>query len=183
MAPPPKILPTRAQRRISPLMRVMISAVLLAFAIFTVQYRKSRPEAPHMPAPAATASNKPFPSVAPSSEGSTRFAWVPRYPDAQLENINTRQTRDQLSYGFSFHTAEEFGKVLAFYGDQLQKQGFKIELKVNAGAPSEKSALERATRENGGQLHAESTDGTRSFDVVASKAASGAEIGVTAVQR
>lgn len=154
-------------------MRVMISAVLLAFAIFTVQYKKSLPKAPAMKAQTAAASNKPFLSTAPSSEGSTRFAWVPKFPEAQLENINTKQTRQELSYGFSFHTAEEFGKVLAFYGDQLQKQNFKVELKVDA----------KQAHENGGQLHADSPDNTRSLDVVAVKAPAGAEIGVTAVQR
>jgi hypothetical protein len=171
-------LSPRATRKISPLMRVMISAVLLAFAIFTVQYRKSLPQAKRAVSSVKTAGNKPFPSVAPSSEGSTRFAWIPKFPDAQLENISTKQTRDELSYGFSFHTTQDFGQVLAFYGDQLRKQGFKVELKVEAGGAHDKEA-----HENGGQLHAESTDGARSFEVVATKAASGSEVGVTAVQR
>src|ERR1022692_2395758 len=145
-APPPKALPPRATRKISPLMRVMISAVLLAFAIFTVQYKKSLPEAKKT-ASAKAASNKPFPSAAPSSEGATRFAWVPKFAGAQLENINTKQTRDQLSYGFSFHTSQEFGQVLAFYGDQLQKEGFKVELKVDAGGAPGKDAQEKAAHE------------------------------------
>jgi hypothetical protein len=159
-------------------MRVMVSAVLLAFAIFTVQYRKSLPEAKRAASSAKTVSNKPFPSVAPSSEGATRFSWIPKFPDAQLENISTKQTRDEVSYGFSFHTTQDFGQVLTFYGDELRKQGFKVELKVEASGAGQKTAPE-----NGGQLHADSSDGTRSFDVVATKAASGAEVGVTAVQR
>ena len=170
-------IPRRATRKISPLMRVMLSAVLLAFAIFTVQYKKSVPQAKKTPASAA-ASTKPFPSGAPSSEGSTRFAWVPRFPGAIMENINTKQTRDLISYGFSFHTEREFGQVLSFYGEELQKEGFKVELKMDAAAAQDKQA-----HENGGQLHADSPDGTRSFDVIAAKSASGAEIGVTAVQR
>jgi hypothetical protein len=173
MAPPPKSAIPRAQRKISPLMRVMISAVLLAFAIFTLQYRKSLPQAKAPARASAANSHKAFPSTAPSSEGATRFAWVPRFPGAQLENINTKQTRDQLSYGFSFHAAPDFADVLAFYGDQLRKQGFQVELKMDA----------KQTQENGGQLHAESADGTRSFDAIAAKAAAGSEIGVTAVQR
>jgi hypothetical protein len=177
MASRSKPLPVRAQRKISPLMRVMISAVLLAFAIFTVQYRKSVSGTKRAAPAAGTASNKPFPSGAPSSEGATRFAWVPRFPGAQIENINTKQTRDQVSYGFSFHTEKEFGDVLAYYGDALQKEGFKVELKVDSGSVQDKQA-----HENGGQLHADSPDGTRSFDVIAAKSASGSEVGVTAVQ-
>ncbi len=157
-------------------MRVMISAVLLAFAIFTVEYRNSLPQAKQAAA-AKKAINKPFPSVAPSAEGTASFAWIPKYPDAQLENINTKQTREELSYGFNFHTAQDFGQALAFYGDELRKQGFKVELKV------EGKAQDKQPRENGGQLHAESADGARSFDVIATKGASGAEIAVTAVQR
>ncbi len=158
-------------------MRVMISAVLLAFAIFTVTYRNSLPQA-RQAAAAKKAVNKPFPSVAPSAEGSASFAWIPKYPDAQLENISTKQTREELSYGFSFHTPQDFGQVLAFYGDQLRKQGFKVELRVEGGNGGDKTASQ-----NGGQLHAESADGARSFDVIANKAAAGAEIVVTAVQR
>ena len=155
-------------------MRVMISAVLLAFAIFTVQYRKSVPQATQAASSAKKTSNKPFPSAAPTAQ---TFAWVPRFPGAQLENINTKQSRDEVSYGFSFHTTQDFGQVLAFYGDQLQKLGFKVELKVDAGT------AQKATPETGGQLHADSPDGARSLDIIAAKAASGGEIGVTAVQR
>jgi hypothetical protein len=172
----PKTPPPKATRRISPLMRVMISAVLLAFAIFTVQYKKSLPQDKSAATAAKGASNKPFPATAPSSEGGTRFGWVPKIPDAQLENIRTKQTRDEISYGFSFHTAREFGEVLSFYGDQLQKEGFKVELKVDAGQ-------NKGAHENAGQIHAASPDGARSLDVIASKADSGAEIGVMAVQR
>jgi hypothetical protein len=155
----------------------MISAVLLAFAIFTVQYKKSLPQ-DKSDAPKRTASNKPFPAVAPSAEGATRFGWVPKFPDAQLENITTKQTRDEISYGFSFHSGQTFDKVLAFYGDQLQKEGFKVELKVAASSVSAKDP-----GGNSGQLQAVSPDGARSLDVIASKADAGAEIGVRAVQR
>ena len=176
MTPRPSSTP-RATRKISPLTRVMISAVLLAFAVFTLVYRRSVPQATRAPSTAA-ASNKPFPSGAPSSEGATRFSWVPRFPGAQVENINTRRTREQISYGYSFHTATEFGEVLSFYGDQLQKAGFKVELKVDGSSGADKKA-----HENGGQLHADSPDGARSFDVLAAKSASGSEIGVTAIER
>lgn len=157
-------------------MRVMVSAVLLAFAIFVVVYRNSLPEARKAAAEKA-AGKKPFPALPLSSEGSGSFAWIPKFPGAQLENITTKQSREQLSYGFNFHTPQEFGEVLAFYGDQLKKQGFKVELRVEAGGTQSKTAPE-----SGGQIHAESSDGARSLDVVATKDASGAEVGVTAVQ-
>jgi hypothetical protein len=168
MAPPP-----RATRKISPLLRVMISAVLLAFAIFVMVYRKSLPPAPRTAPTEAASKNKPFLSTAPSSEGANRFAWIPAFPGAELHDINTKQTRDLLSYGFSFHTAKDFKEVLAFYRDRLQAAGFKVDVKDSA--------------DTGGELHADAADGTRSFDVIAAKAAAGAgtgaEIGVTAVQR
>jgi hypothetical protein len=166
MAPPPK-----ATRKISPLLRVMISAVLLAFALFVMVYRKSLPPAPPSAPTGAASKNKPFLSTAPSSEGGNRFAWIPSFPGAELHDINSKQTRDQLAYGFSFHTAREFKEVLAFYRDRLQAEGFKVDLKDSA--------------ETGGELHADAADGARSFDVIAAKAVSGtgAEIGVTAVQR
>ena len=112
-------------RKTNPLLRVMISAVLVAFAVFVVQYKRSAtPARPSAPAPA-----KPFLTEAPSSEGSNRFAWVPPYPGATIENINTKQTRDQLSYGFSFRAPEDFKHVLAFYRDRLQAAGFKVDVK------------------------------------------------------
>ncbi len=163
--------PATATRRISPLLRVMISAVLVAFAIFVVVYRKSAPQARRAAPSAATASNKPFPSEAPSSEGGNRFAWIPAFPGAEVHDISTKQTRDRLSYGLSFHTTQEFKRVLTFYRDRLQAAGFKVDVKDSG--------------DSGGELHAVDLAGNRSFDVIAAKviSGSGAEIGVTAVQR
>jgi len=162
--------PATATRRISPLLRVMISAVLVAFAIFVVVYRKSAPET-RRAAPSTAANNKPFLSDAPSSEGGNRFAWIPAFPGAEVHDISTKQTRDRLSYGFSFHTTQEFKQVLTFYRDRLQAAGFKVDVKDSG--------------DGGGELHAEDPAGNRSFDAIAAKviAGSGAEIGVTAVQR
>jgi hypothetical protein len=158
----------KPQRKISLQLRLMISAVFVAFTIFVVQYRKSVPRA----RPATTSANtKPFLSDAPSSEGANRFAWIPAFPDAEVRGINTKQTREQLSYGFSFHTAQDFKPVLAFYREKLQAAGFQVDVKDTA--------------DTGGELHADSADGKRSFDVIAAKVVTGtgAEIGVTAVQR
>ena len=158
----------RPQRRISLQLRLMISAVFIAFSIFVVQYRKSVPQP--KPAPAST-STKPFLTDAPSSEGGNRFAWIPAFPDAELHGINTKQTHEQLTYGFSFHTTQGFQPVLAFYREKLQAAGFQVGVKESGGT--------------GGELHADSADGKRSFDAVAAKVlqGTGAEIGVTAVQR
>ena len=153
-------------RRINPLLRVMISAVLVAFAVFVVQYKRSTtPARLSAPAPA-----KPFLTDAPSSEGSNRFAWVPTYPDAAIVNITTKQTRDQLSYGFNFRAPEDFKQVLAFYRDRLQAAGFKVDVKESG--------------ETGGELHAVADGGRRSFDAIAVKVlqGTGTEVGVTAVQ-
>jgi len=149
------------------MLRVMISAVLVAFAVFVVQYKRST-----APARSSTSQpSKPFMSGAPSGEGSSRFAWVPQYPGATLENITTKQTRDQLSYGFSFRAADGFKQVLAFYRDRLQGAGFKVDVKDSA--------------ETGGELHAAADDGQRTFDAIAAKVlqGTGTEVGVTAVQR
>ena len=146
----------------------MISAVFIAFAIFVVQYRKSVPRAKSV---TSSANVKPFLTDAPSSEGTNRFAWIPAFPDTELSGINTKQTRGQLSYGFSFRTTQDFKSVLSFYREKLQAAGFKVDVKDPG--------------DRGGELHADSADGTRSFDVIAAKvvAGTGAEIGVTAVQR
>ena len=100
-----------------------------------------------------------------------RFAWVPAYPAATLLNITTKQSHDQLSYGFSFRAADDFKHILGFYRDQLQAAGFQVEL--------------NDSRETGGELHAMADGGSRAFDAIAVKVLQGAgtEVGVTAVQR
>jgi hypothetical protein len=154
-------------RKRNTLLRVIMSAVLAAFAIFVVQYKKSTEH----PQPGANGPRKPFLSTAPSSEGSNRFAWVPHYPGAAIENINTKQTREQLTYGFNFRTADDFKQALAYYRDQLQSAGFKVDVKNSS--------------EFGGELHADADSSSRSMDVVAAKVlqGTGTEVGVTAVQR
>ena len=157
----------RPPRKTNTLLRVIMSAVLAAFALFVVQYKKST----ERPQPGANGPLKPFLSTAPSSEGSNRFAWVPHYPGATLENISTKQTRDELTYGFNFRTADDYKQALAFYSQQLQSAGFKV--KVNDSG------------DHGGDLHADADSSGRSFDVVAAKVlqGTGTEVGVTAVQR
>lgn len=157
----------RPPRKTNTLLRVIMSAVLAAFALFVVQYKKST----EPPKRGPNAPAKPFLSTAPSSEGSNRFAWVPHYPGATIENISSKQTREQLSYGFNFRIGDDFKHVLAFYSEQLQSSGFKVTVK-NSG-------------DIGGELHADDDRGSRSLDVVAAKVlqGTGSEVGITAVQR
>jgi hypothetical protein len=157
----------RPPRKTNTLLRVIMSAVLALFAIFVVQYKKSTEH----PQPGTKASTKPFLSTAPSGEGSNRFAWVPHYPGAAVENISTKQTREQLSYGFNFRTSDDFKQVLAFYKAGLQSAGFKVQVNDSG--------------DHGGDLHADADSGDRSFDVVAAKVVqgTGTEVGVTAIQR
>ncbi len=154
-------------RRTITLLRVMISAVLVAFAVLVAQYKKSQPPAKS----SISLPLKPFLTDAPSSEGTNRFAWVPAYPGAALQNITTKQSHDQLSYGFSFRTEDDFKHVLSFYRDGLQGAGFQVQV--------------TDSRETGGDLHAEADGGRRVFDVIAAKVlqGSGTEVGATAVQR
>ncbi len=75
-----------------------------------------------------------------------RFAWVPKYPGATMENINSKQSRDELSYGFNFHTPDDFKKVLTYYRDQLQSAGFQVDLKETTTAAGELHATVRQQR-------------------------------------
>src|SRR5579885_729962 len=145
----------RPPRKTNTLLRVVMSAVLAAFAIFVVQYQKST----ERPQSGAHGPLKPFKSIAPSAEGSNTFAWVPHYPGATVENINTKQTRDELTYGFNFRTADDFKQALGFYDQQLKSAGFKVEMTNSS--------------ETGGELHANAESSGRSFDVVAVKVVQG----------
>jgi hypothetical protein len=153
-------------RRINPLLRVMFSVVLLAFAIFVVVYKRSTTP----PKTDLLTPSKPFLTDSPSSEGANHFAWVPKYPGATTENISSKQTRDELSYGFNFHSPDDFKKVLTFYRDQLQSAGFQVDLKETSTAA--------------GELHATAGGGSRTFDAMVANVSqgTGAEVGVTAVQ-
>jgi hypothetical protein len=148
-------------RTAHPRNRIAFSAVLFVVVLGVVWYQRSHP--------AVGSAKKPFLSQAPSSEGGNKFAWVPSYPGATISNIRTKMTRGELSYGFSFVTPDASEKVLAFYQSQLRAAGFKVDVKGSGDA--------------GGQLHAEDSDGKRSFDLTAGKAAEGAEAGVLAIQK
>jgi hypothetical protein len=147
-------------RTATPRNRIVFSVAVLVVGLSLVWYRRSHP--------AAGEAKKPFLSQAPSSEGTNRFAWVPSYPGATISDIRTKMTRGELSYGFAFHTPDASEKILSFYQSRLQALGFKVDVKRG---------------DAGGQLHAENSDGKRSFDLTAAKAAEGTEAGALAVDK
>ena len=156
----------KPERRISLQLRLILTIVFVAFAYFVGQYRKSVPRAGTGPANLDT---QPL-LTTEAPDGLDRFAWIPAFPGAEMEDINTKHVRGQISHGFSFRTPQDYTAVLSFYNAKLKEAGFQVDMKAE---------------DRGGELHAKSGDGKRSFDVVAAKrySGSGAEIGVTAVQR
>ena len=90
-------------RRINPLLRVMFSAGAAGIIrdSLVVVYKRSTTTPPK--ADLLTPS-KPFSTDSPSSEGTNRFAWVPKYPGATTENISSKQTRDELQLRASIST-------------------------------------------------------------------------------
>lgn len=147
-------------RTATPRNRIVFSVAVLVVGLGLVWYRRSHS--------VAEDAKKPFLSQAPSSEGTNRFAWVPSYPGATISDIRTKMTRGELSYGFAFRTPDGSEKILSFYQSQLQAAGFKVDVKRG---------------DVGGQLHAEDSDGKRSFDLTAGKANAGTEAGALAVEK
>ena len=158
----------KPRRRISLQLRLILTVVFVAFAYFVAQYRKS---VPRTRLADASTDTRPLYTDDSSPDGTSHFTWVPAFPGAEIEGITTKRTREEVSYGFHFRATQDVKFVLTFYSDKLKEAGFKVEVKESAG--------------QGGELHADSADGKRSFDVVAAKVVNGtgAEIGVTAVQR
>ena len=106
----------------------------------------------------------------PPSESSNRFAWVPSYPGARLENIRIVQNRDQLGYGYDFQVKDEGDKVRSFYESNLKSAGFTV---IGKSGPNGKSW----------DLYAENPDRTRSIDVNGNAQPEGVNVGVLAVMR
>lgn len=104
------------------------------------------------------------------SESSNRFAWVPAYPGARLENIRTVQNRDQRGYGYHFQVKDESAKVRKFYESNLKSAGFTVIGKSGANGKS-------------WDLYAENPDRTRSIDVNGNAQPEGVNVGVIAVVR
>lgn len=158
----------KPQRKISLQLRLILTIVFVAFAYFVGQYRKAVPRAR---SGEVNLDTRPLVPEDVSANGSNRFAWIPAFPGVEMEGITTKFTRGQTAYGFHFRTSQDFKSALSFYSDRLKEAGFQVEAKDST--------------DKGGELHADSADGKRSFDVVAAKVynGTGTEIGVTAIQR
>jgi hypothetical protein len=140
-------------------LRVLVSAALLIAVIFFIRSRQT---------PAPVTGSSPLLSEAPSAEGSARFAWVPRYPGAELQNIQSGQSRTQLHYAFDFLVADSTNKIETYYETQLRALGFTIVTKqIGAGMA----------------LHAESEDRKRMIEVKLTTAPQGLQVGVVALQQ
>jgi hypothetical protein len=142
-------------RKINVFVRILFTVALIGLTVTLLQKHKNPSARDH-----ADTSRRPFLTDAPS-ESSNRFAWVPSYPEAQLENIRTVQNRDQLGYGYHFQVKDEGAKVRTFYESNLRSAGFTV---IGKGGANGKSW----------DLYAENPDRTRSIDV---------NVGVMAVVR
>ena len=151
-------------RRGSPLVKILLSAALLGLGLYLVQTRKAQQS------PARGVAVAPsFRSNAPSSEGTKSFAWIPRYPGANVENIRTRETSKVLSYGFEFQSSDAPAAIAAFFENGLRAAGFTV-VKRSPGAEET-------------DLHGESPDRKRLIDVGVDKAPSGATVTVSATEQ
>ena len=148
-------------RRGNPLVRVLLSLVMLGCALYIV-IREGKPpkKAPVVPS---------FRSQTPSAEGSGSFAWIPRYPGATVMNIRTHETEKELTYGLEFSSADAPADIVSYYERGLRGAGFT----TKTNQPS-------ATETN---LHGESTSPKRTIDVGVDKVQNGSYVTVSAVQQ
>ena len=151
-------------RKINVFVRFLLSVALIGLTVILLQKQKNHSARDHAVTP-----RQPF-LTDPSSESSNRFAWVPSYPGARLENIRTVQKADQLSYEYQFQVKDEGAKVRIFYESYLKSAGFTV---IGKGGAEGKSW----------DLYAESPDRTRSIDVNGNAQAEGVNVGVVAVVR
>ena len=105
-----------------------------------------------------------------SSASSNRFAWVPSYPGAQIEQISTVQKGNELRYGYHFQVKDEGSKVREFYERNLKSAGFTV---IGKGGVKGESW----------DLYAENPDRTRSIDINGNAQPEGVIVGVMAVVR
>ena len=151
-------------RKINFLIPVLVT-IALVWLTFALLQKHSSPSAhEHVVTP-----KQPF-LADTTSENSTRFAWVPSYPGAQLENIHTAQNGDQLRYGYNFQVKDQGTKVREFYERNLKSAGFTV---IGKGGAKGKSW----------DLYAENPDRTRSIDVNGNAQQEGVNVGVMAVVR
>jgi hypothetical protein len=145
----------------NPKVRILLSLGMLAVMLYIV-IREGKPlkKAPAVPN---------FRSSAPSSEGEHSFAWIPRYPGAEVNNIRTRETEKELTYGFEFQTVDAPTAVADYYERGLRAAG----LTVNTRRPSGDET----------NIHGESSSPARMIDVGIDKVQTGSFISVGATQK
>jgi len=151
-------------RKINFLVWILFTIALIGLTFALLQKQRISSARDHAVTP-----RQPF-LTEPPSESSNRFAWVPSYPGARLENIRTVQNRDQLGYGYHFQVKDEGDKVRNFYESNLKGAGFTV---IGKGGPNGKSW----------DLYAENPDRTRSIDVNGNAQPEGVNVGVMAVMR
>jgi hypothetical protein len=152
-----------AARKINFLVLILFTVALIGLTLELLQKQRNPSARDHAVTP------KPY-LTEPLSESSNRFAWVPSYPGAQLENIRTVQNRDQLGYGYHFQVKDAGAKVRTFYESNLKSAGFTVIGKGGANG-------------NSWDLYAENPDRTRSVDVNGNAQPEGVNVGVMAVVR
>jgi len=146
--------------RRNPVVRIVLSFAVLGAALFFV-IREGRPPKKVPVAPS-------FRSRTPSAEGSATFAWIPRYPGAQVQNIRTQETEQELIYGMEFVSSDAPTDITAYFERGLHAAAFTVETKRLG--PDEIN------------LHAEGSRG-RSIDVGVDKVPSGSRVVVTAREK
>ena len=151
-------------RKLTFLISILSAVALIGLTFTLLQEQRNLSARDHAVTP-----RPPF-LTEPPSESSNRFAWVPLYPGARLENIRTVQNRDQLGYGYHFQVKDEGDKVRKFYESNLKRAGFTV---IGKGGPNGKSW----------DLYAENPDRTRSIDVNGNAQPEGVNVGVMAVMR
>lgn len=151
-------------RKITFLVGILFTVALIGLTFALLQKQRNPSARDHADTP-----RRPF-LTDPPSESSNRFAWVPSYPGARLENIRTVQNRDQLGYGYHFQVKAEGDKVRKFYESNLRSAGFTV---IGKGGANGKSW----------DLYAENPDRTRSIDVNGNAQPEGVNVGVMAVVR
>lgn len=148
-------------RRGNPLVRILLSFAMLGFMLYIVIH-EGRPQKK-----GPVVAN--FRSSAPSSEGTNRFAWIPRYPGAELSNIRTRETESELTYGFEFQSSDAPAAIADYYERGLRSGGFKVDTR----RPS-------ADETN---IHAEASSPQRTIDVGIDKVQTGSLVSVGAATK
>ena len=150
-------------RKIPIYVRILTSVALMALAFYFVQRQRTSSSRN------ASATGKLFLAGSPS-DAATRFDWIPSYPGAEIEDIQTSRSHDQLAYSFDYHVKDDGAKVRAFYETTLRAAGFTVIGKGGATG-------------NSWDLYGENPDRTRTIDLNGNAQPEGVRVRVKAVVR